>query len=167
MTDAESRPLRLYLCECGPILKEALDLDALERTLGELPGIQAVVRYSTLCSEEGKGWLKTELEAHPECHVVVACCSPREHGATFKEVCRLAGQNPYLLSMANAGAGTDGSQFFITFMATPNLDGKHTIFGSVVEGKDVVDKLEAAGSSSGKPKEPLIIKKALIEEKAR
>jgi cyclophilin family peptidyl-prolyl cis-trans isomerase len=72
---------------------------------------------------------------------------------------------PYLLSMANAGPGTDGSQFFITFRATPHLDGKHTIFGRVVEGEDVVDKLEAAGSSSGETKEPLIIIRAGIEVK--
>jgi cyclophilin family peptidyl-prolyl cis-trans isomerase len=72
-----------------------------------------------------------------------------------------------LLSMANAGTGTDGSQFFITFKATPWLDGKHTIFGEVVEGMDVVKKLEASGSQSGQPSEPLSMTKVTVEVKAK
>jgi cyclophilin family peptidyl-prolyl cis-trans isomerase len=70
-----------------------------------------------------------------------------------------------LLSMANAGPGTDGSQFFLTFKETPWLDGKHTIFGEVVEGKDVLEKLEAAGSQSGRTSEPLKMLKVTIEVK--
>ena len=57
---------------------------------------------------------------------------------------------PYLLSMANSGPNSNGSQFFITFDETPWLDGKHVVFGEVLEGKDVVNKLENIGSRSGR-----------------
>jgi cyclophilin family peptidyl-prolyl cis-trans isomerase len=58
-----------------------------------------------------------------------------------------------VLSMANSGKDTNGSQFFICFGATPHLDGKHAVFGKVVKGLEVLDKLEAIGSDSGKPAE--------------
>jgi cyclophilin family peptidyl-prolyl cis-trans isomerase len=68
-----------------------------------------------------------------------------------------------LLSMANAGPGTDGSQFFLTFVPTPWLDGKHTIFGAVEEGDDTLRALEAGGSSSGATTEKLTLDKVTIE----
>ncbi|CAI5496696.1 unnamed protein product [Closterium sp. Naga37s-1] len=55
-----------------------------------------------------------------------------------------------VLSMANRGPNTNNCQFFICFTATPHLDGKHVVFGKVVSGMDVVDKLESVGSDSGK-----------------
>jgi len=70
---------------------------------------------------------------------------------------------PGLLSMANAGPGTDGSQFFLTFVPTPWLDGKHTLFGATQGGEAVLQALEACGTSSGRPKEPLTIERLTLE----
>jgi|GEM_PF-1307409 len=58
-----------------------------------------------------------------------------------------------ILSMANAGPGTNGSQFFLCFGAAPHLDGKHSVFGKVVAGEHVLDLLEKVGSPSGETKE--------------
>ncbi|MDA0978743.1 MAG: peptidylprolyl isomerase [Proteobacteria bacterium] len=67
-----------------------------------------------------------------------------------------------LLSMANAGPGTDGSQFFITFVPTPFLDGKHTIFGELVSGEETLAALEKVGSRSGATSERVVIETATI-----
>lgn len=72
---------------------------------------------------------------------------------------------PGILSMAHAGAGTDGSQFFLTFVPTPHLDNRHTVWGEVVEGMETVKALEKLGSPSapnGAVANPPLIKKATV-----
>lgn len=64
---------------------------------------------------------------------------------------------PMLLSMANAGPNTNGSQFFLTVARTPHLDGRHVVFGQVIDGEQVVKAIEAVGSSTGATRKKVMI----------
>jgi len=80
----------------------------------------------------------------------------------------LSFDRPYLLAMANAGPGTNGSQFFVTVGKTPHLNRKHTIFGEVADqaSRDVVDSIASTKTARGdKPVEPVVIESVTIERR--
>ena len=89
-------------------------------------------------------------------------------GYNFQDECPPDGpgfDRPGLLAMANAGPNTNGSQFFVTVVPTPWLNGKHTIFGEVVEGMDVVEGIsKVATDNADRPREEVILERVDVED---
>jgi peptidyl-prolyl cis-trans isomerase A (cyclophilin A) len=88
-------------------------------------------------------------------------------GYQFEDECPPDGptfDRPGLLAMANAGPNTNGSQFFVTVVPTPWLNGKHTIFGEVVDGMDVVERISTvATGAADQPKEDVVLQRVSVE----
>ena len=83
------------------------------------------------------------------------------YGEQFKdENFILEHDREHVVAMANKGADTNASQFFITFSKTPWLDGKHVVFGEVIDGFETLHKIEAQGTKSGVPKKEVLIRES-------
>jgi heterodisulfide reductase subunit A len=91
----------VFICECGPNIKDAMDLEQVVTFARELQGVVLAKPVKLLCSAEGKELLAEDIREHKLSRVVIAACSPKEHELTFRQVLEHAGLNPYLLQIAN------------------------------------------------------------------
>jgi heterodisulfide reductase subunit A len=91
----------VFLCECGPNIREAIDLDSLGAFAQGLEDVVMVKRFGLLCSGAGKEHIRREILEHRLDRVVIAACSPKEHEETFRGILEGTGVNPYFLQMAN------------------------------------------------------------------
>ena len=91
----------VYVCECGPNIKDRIDIDRVLEDISSLENVKIAKRFPLLCSNDGKKFLEEEIAKEELTHLVVAACSPREHEQTFMAVCTKAGLNPYLFQLIN------------------------------------------------------------------
>ena len=91
----------VFICECGPNIKDAMDVPELVRFASGLPGVVVAMPHSLLCADDGKGMIGRIVREQKLTGVVVAACSPKEHEKTFRAVLAEAGVNPYMLQIAN------------------------------------------------------------------
>jgi len=91
----------VFICECGPNIKDAMDVPELVRFASGLPGVVVAMPHSLLCSDDGKGMIGRIVREQELTGVVVAACSPKEHEKTFRTALADASVNPYMLQIAN------------------------------------------------------------------
>ena len=91
----------VYICECGPNIKDRIDIDRVIEEISSNENVKTVKRFSLLCSNDGKKFLEEDIKKEELTHVVVAACSPKDHEQTFMKVCENAGINPYLFQLVN------------------------------------------------------------------
>jgi len=95
------RKIGVYVCECGPNIAEAMDIDRIIEAVSGMENVAFVEKYRLLCSPDGKKYLAEQIKEHEFTHLVVGACSPKQHEATFMNICKEAGMNPFLMQMAN------------------------------------------------------------------
>lgn len=100
MEEKEDR-IGVYVCECGPNIADSIDIDKVLEAISPLDHVVVADRYKLLCSGDGKTFLEEKIKEENLTHLVVAACSPKQHEATFMNVCENAGINPYLFQLAN------------------------------------------------------------------
>jgi heterodisulfide reductase subunit A len=91
----------LYLCECGPNIAEAIDLDRIGAEIEKNGKVAGVERFKLLCSEDGKRFVVESIKERGYERVVIAACSPKQHQATFEQVVANAGLNAHVFQMVN------------------------------------------------------------------
>jgi heterodisulfide reductase subunit A len=91
----------LFLCECGPNIADAIDLDRIAQSVNKDSMVTKIERHRLLCSEDGKKFLASSIQTNGFDRIVIAACSPKQHESTFMEVMAKIGMNPHLMQMVN------------------------------------------------------------------
>ena len=91
----------LYLCECGPNIAEAIDLDKIAEQIKKDNKVAGIEQHKLLCSEDGKKFLAESIKKNEFERIVIAACSPKQHETTFMEVMSSSGLNPYMFQLVN------------------------------------------------------------------
>ncbi len=137
-----SERIGVYVCECGPNIKDAMDLDELVESASGLERVVLAKTFRLLCSDEGREVIRKDIKEQQLNRVVIAACSPKEHESTFKKTLQEAGLNPYLLQIANIReqcAWVINDRILATDKAKAVIKAaaKRVIYHRPIEGKEI------------------------------